>query len=143
MKKKYWISLCIERPEDDSNLDQNFSISAIKYFKDTEIEYFFEEIDKNFISVFEALKDFIGSSYLVSHYAYFERDFLKRVARKNKQKMIRNKWIDTQEIMIEQNAFGGTIEDAMSFFDLDVKKDLNPNFYNNFAIQKIYRRVIN
>ena len=46
MKKKYWISLCIERPEDDSNLDQNFSISAIKYFKDTEIEYFSEEIDK-------------------------------------------------------------------------------------------------
>jgi len=65
------------------------------------------------------------------------------VARKNKQKMIRNKWVDTQEIMIEQNEFGGTIEDAISFFDLDVKKNINPNFYNNFAIHKIYRRVIN
>ena len=57
--------------------------------------------------------------------------------------MIRNKWVDTQEIMIEQNEFGGTIEDAISFFDLDVKKNINPNFYNNFAIHKIYRRVIN
>jgi DNA polymerase III alpha subunit (gram-positive type) len=143
MKKKYWISLCIERPEDDSNLDQNFSISAVKYFKDTEIEYFFEEIDKNFNGVYNAFRDFIGNHFLVSHYAYFERDFLKRVARKNKQKMIRNKWVDTQEIMIEQNSFGGTIEDAIKYFNLDIKRNISSNFQNNLAIKKIYQRIIN
>ena len=66
------------------------------------------------------LKEFIQDDVLISHYKYFEYEFLRRAMKFAGLSMIKNDWIDLQENFIMQNNFGGDI--------YDVAKKLNLSF---------------
>lgn len=147
--------------------DRIIRISGIKFDKHNNIQnYFYEDIpdyaspalnqkyffqncktDNLFISnafrdKLTEFKNFIIETVLISHYKYYEIEFLKRALKTAGHKMIKNEWIDLQENIITQNDFGGNIIEVARKF----KVNLGPNknfFFVNESIVKIHNRMIN
>ena len=167
---KDWISLFIETTGDNFDYDEIDFISAIKFIDGIEVANFYRKIETDYILEIENnvqessaykkdfyssdqnytfrqpyidLKDFIGDLTLVSHYKFFEKQFLKDALNANGLDMIQNNWIDTQESLILQNNYGGSLQDVMDYLDMKLDNELNSNFLPNYAIKKIYNRILN
>ena len=87
-------------------------------------------------------KNFILGTVLISHYKYYEIEFLRRALKNAGLEMIKNEWIDLQENIITQNDFGGNIYDVAKKFKLELGKREDLFFVNN-AVAEIHHRMVN
>lgn len=87
-------------------------------------------------------KNFILGTVLISHYKYYEIEFLRRALKNAGLEMIKNEWIDLQENIITQNDFGGNIYDVAKKFKLELGKKEDLFFVNN-AVAEIHHRMVN
>ena len=99
-------------------------------------------LKNEFIEKLNGLKEFIKDEVLISHYKYFEYEFLRRVMKFAGMSMIKNEWIDLQENFILQNNFGGDV------YDVAKKLNLSFNENNNFfsvanAVSDLHHRMLN
>ena len=164
MKKTY---IHIDTSGDCFEDDKIILISGMKVDKNNSIlSYFYEDIPayssptlnqnysfQNFKSddliisnVFRdklaKFKNFILGTVLISHYKYYEIEFLRRALKNAGLEMIKNEWIDLQENIITQNDFGGNIYDVAKKFKVELgkKEDL---FFENNAVAEIHHRMVN
>ena len=86
-------------------------------------------------------KNFILGTVLISHYKYYEIEFLRRALKNAGLEMIKNEWIDLQENIITQNDFGGNIYDVAKKFKLELGKREDLFFVNN-AVAEIHHRMV-
>ena len=87
-------------------------------------------------------KNFILGTVLISHYKYYEIEFLRRALKNAGLEMIKNEWIDLQENIITQNDFGGNIYDVAKKFKLELGKREYLFFVYN-AVAEIHHRMVN
>lgn len=87
-------------------------------------------------------KNFILGTVLISHYKYYEIEFLRRALKNAGLEMIKNEWIDLQENIITQNDFGGNIYDVAKKFKVELGKKEDLFFVNN-AVAEIHHRMVN
>ena len=164
MKKKY---IHIDTSGDCFEDDKIILISGMKVDKNNSIlSYFYEDIpayssptlNKNYSfqnfksddliisNVFRdklaKFKNFILGTVLISHYKYYEIEFLRRALKNAGLEMIKNEWIDLQENIITQNDFGGNIYDVAKKFKLELGKREDLFFVNN-AVAEIHHRMVN
>ena len=164
MKKTY---IHIDTSGDCFEDDKIILISGMKVDKNNSIlSYFYEDIPayssptlnqnysfQNFKSddlitsnVFRdklaKFKNFILGTVLISHYKYYEIEFLRRALKNAGLEMIKNEWIDLQENIITQNDFGGNIYDVAKKFKLELGKREDLFFVNN-AVAEIHHRMVN
>ena len=164
MKKTY---IHIDTSGDCFEDDKIISISGMKVDKNNNIlSHFYEDIPayssptlnqnysfQNFKSddliISNAFRDkltkfknFILGTVLISHYKYYEIEFLRRALKNAGLEMIKNEWIDLQENIITQNDFGGDVFDIAKKFKVDIGKKEDLFFVNN-AIAEIHNRMVN
>jgi len=164
MKKTY---IHIDTSGDCFEDDKIILISGMKVDKNNSIlSYFYEDIPayssptlnqnysfQNFKSddliisnVFRdklaKFKNFILGTVLISHYKYYEIEFLRRALKNAGLEMIKNEWIDLQENIITQNDFGGNIYDVAKKFKVELGKKEDLFFVNN-AVAEIHHRMVN
>jgi len=164
MKKTY---IHIDTSGDCFEDDKIISISGMKVDKNNNIlSHFYEDIPayssptlnqnysfQNFKSddliVSNAFRDkltkfknFILGTVLISHYKYYEIEFLSRALKNAGLEMIKNEWIDLQENIIIQNDFGGDVFDVAKKFKVDLGKKEDLFFVNN-TIAEIHHRMVN
>lgn len=164
MKKTY---IHIDTSGDCFQDDKIILISGMKVDKNNSIlSYFYEDIPayssptlnqnysfQNFKSddlitsnVFRdklaKFKNFILGTVLISHYKYYEIEFLRRALKNAGLEMIKNEWIDLQENIITQNDFGGNIYDVAKKFKVELGKKEDLFFVNN-AVAEIHHRMVN
>ena len=164
MKKTY---IHIDTSGDCFEDDKIILISGMKVDKNNSIlSYFYEDIpayssptlNKNYSfqnfksddliisNVFRdklaKFKNFILGTVLISHYKYYEIEFLRRALKNAGLEMIKNEWIDLQENIITQNDFGGNIYDVAKKFKLELGKREDLFFVNN-AVAEIHHRMVN
>ena len=164
MKKTY---IHIDTSGDYFEDDKIISISGMKVDKNNNIlSHFYEDIPayssptlnqnysfQNFKSddliISNAFRDkltifknFILGTVLISHYKYYEIEFLRRALKNAGLEMIKNEWIDLQENIITQNDFGGDVFDMAKKFKVDIGKKEDLFFVNN-AIAEIHHRMVN
>ena len=99
-------------------------------------------ISNTFRDKLTEFKNFIIGTVVISHYKYYEIEFLRRALKTAGLDMIKNDWIDLQENIILQNDFGGDIYDVAKKF----KVGLGPNenfFFVNESIIDIHHRMVN
>ena len=116
------------------------SINSKYHFKNCKIDKLI--ITNEFIEKLNGFKEFIQDEVLISHYKYFEYEFLRRALKFAGLSMIKNDWIDLQENFIMQNNFGGDI------YDVAKKLNLSFNENNNFlsvanAVSDLHNRMLN
>ena len=161
MKKTY---IHIDTSGDCFEDDKIILISGMKVDKNNSIlSYFYEDIPayssptlnqnysfQNFKSddlitsnVFRdklaKFKNFILGTVLISHYKYYEIEFLRRALKNAGLEMIKNEWIDLQENIITQNDFGGNIYDVAKKFKVELgkKEDLFCIPMFNFKLKEV------
>ena len=110
------------------------------HFKNCKIDKLI--ITNEFVEKLNGLKEFIQDDVLISHYKYFEYEFLRRAMKFAGLSMIKNDWIDLQENFIMQNNFGGDI------YDVAKKLNLSFNESNSFfsvanAVSDLHTRMLN
>lgn len=110
------------------------------HFKDCTVDKLI--IANDFMDKLNGFKEFIQDEVLISHYKYFEYEFLRRAMKFAGLSMIKNEWIDLQENFIMQNNFGGDI------YDIAKKLKLSFNENNNFfsvanAVSDLHNRMLN
>lgn len=110
------------------------------YFQSHKLDTFI--ISNGFRDKLTKFKNFILGTVLISHYKYYEIEFLRRALKNAGLEMIKNEWIDLQENIITQNDFGGDVFDVAKKFKVDIGKKEGLFFVNN-AIAEIHHRMVN
>lgn len=98
-------------------------------------------ITNEFINKLVKFKKFVKGKVLISHYKYYENEFLRKALKFAGLRMIKNDWIDLQENIIIQNDFGGNIFDIAK--KLNISFDENNNLFVTKAIANIHLRMVN
>jgi DNA polymerase III epsilon subunit-like protein len=110
------------------------------YFQNCKTDNLF--ISNTFRDKLTEFKNFIIGTVVISHYKYYEIEFLRRALKTAGLDMIKNDWIDLQENIIVQNDFGGDIFDVAKKFKVDLGANKN-FFFVNESIVDIHHRMMN
>jgi DNA polymerase III alpha subunit (gram-positive type) len=116
------------------------SLNQKYHFRDYKLDKLI--ITNEFINKLVKFKKFVKGKVLISHYKYYENEFLIKAFKFAGLKIIENEWIDLQENIIIQNDFGGDV------YDVAKKLNLSFNENNNFfsvanAVSDLHIRMLN
>ena len=158
---KNWISIDLVTTGFDEELDEIISISAVKYNAFLEEDTFYRLLKTNrfidysdyisfdkqqkkysFNDVYNDLIRFIGDLTIISHKAYLDDCFLWMACKENHLPVLRNSWIDTQEIFLETYRHQSGLGNVIDKFNIQGCQKYD-YFSNARKVGSLYRRLAN